>query len=583
MKQRGNSPTQAIKARLSLGELAGRYVELRRVGGRLMAPCPFHQETKPSFSINDEEGFFYCFGCQASGDIFDFYGRMHGLEFRETLEALAEEAGISLEDAPRRDPNAQREQSFKRQCLRMHELAQLHFAANLKKAQSAKCTAYIEERGLTPEVLETFGIGYSLPEWQSLSDALRRGGFSPDLGAQSGLLSKNEAGRIYDRFRGRLMFPIKDLSGRVIAFGGRILEDGDEAKYINSSDSIIYKKGDHLYGLYQARRAISQHARLILTEGYMDVITLHQFGYRHACGVLGTALTPEQVKRISGFSAKVDLLFDGDKPGRKAAMRGCEMLLTRGLKCRVALLPDGEDIDSFLRSRGKEAFDRLLEAAPDGMDFCISVLNAEYAPTEAMDWTKKFLGQMAHQPELVAFFLSRLARGLGINEADLREGMAPVTRRAPLIEAPATTAPVTTEDAHSRRDHHIVAFAVRYPHHFAKMLEAGVALMLRNPLAAALCEKMQQNSPELDVLMPHLNEEERGFCMRACAGESLPRDKELLELEEILASIQKIVRRELGGASARAALGRMAGAADPDTEIELLRALQEQLKESYDD
>ncbi|MBR3881436.1 MAG: DNA primase, partial [Mailhella sp.] len=268
---RNSDVIQAIKSRMSLADMARRYVELRSVGSRLVAPCPFHQETKPSFSINEEQGTFYCFGCQASGDIFDFYGKLNGLDFKETLQALAEEAGVQLE-AYRPNPQARQERSQKRDMLKMHELAASHFHSNLSASHAKVCRDYIEERGITPELQEKFGLGWSMDSWQDLGDTLRRGGFSLNAAVECGLQSKSNSGRTFDRFRNRLMFPIRNLSGQTVAFGGRIIPSlarEDDAKYINSSDSPIYKKGEHLFGLFQARPAIAVKKNIILTEGYM--------------------------------------------------------------------------------------------------------------------------------------------------------------------------------------------------------------------------------------------------------------------------------------------------------------------------
>ena len=240
---RNTDVIQAIKSRISLADMARRYVELRSVGSRLVAPCPFHQETKPSFSINEEQGTFYCFGCQASGDLFDFYGRLNGLDFKETLQALAEEAGVQLQTY-RPNPQARQERSQKRDMLKMHELAAAHFHANLKASHAKVCRDYIEERGITPELQEKFGLGWSMDSWQDLGDTLRRSGFDLNAAVECGLQSKSASGRTIDRFRNRLMFPIRNLSGQAVAFGGRIipsLAGEDDAKYINSSDSPIYK------------------------------------------------------------------------------------------------------------------------------------------------------------------------------------------------------------------------------------------------------------------------------------------------------------------------------------------------------
>ena len=252
--------------------------------------------------------------------------------------------------------------------------------------------------------------------------ALRRAGFDMRMAAEAGLVGQASSGRPYDRFRGRLIFPIKSLSNQIIAFGGRIIADEEEAKYINSADTPLYKKGEHLYGLAQARRGIVTKGRAMLTEGYMDVLTLHQFGYDNAVGVLGTALTPEQIKRLSGFASQMTLLFDGDRAGRKAALRSCEMLLTRGLSCSVVIMPEGEDIDSLLRGAGPEAFEALQAQAPDGLRFCVDVLKA-LAPRETVEWARNFLRQL-DIPELISPYISRLAAHLQLSEADLREGIA---------------------------------------------------------------------------------------------------------------------------------------------------------------
>ncbi len=384
---------RAIKERLNIVDLVRRYVELKRNGPRWVAPCPFHQETKPSFSVSEEQGMFYCFGCHASGDIFDFHSRINGLEFKESLEQLTAEADVAIErerlggvaqlagvsdvgiDRGRGkagNQGAERERrSSRQQMLRMYELAAGHFSAALQSPEAAQCREYIERRGLSEDIVQRFGLGWARREWQSLADALRRAGFDARLAVEAGLLGQSGNGRAYDRFRGRLIFPIKNLSNQIIAFGGRIIAEEDEAKYINSSDTPLYKKGEHLYGLAQARRGITTKGRALLTEGYMDVLTLHQFGYDNAVGVLGTALTPEQIKRLSGFASQMVLLFDGDRAGRKAALRSCEMLLTRGLACNVVLMPEGEDIDSLLRGAGPEVFEDLQVRAPDGLRFCV--------------------------------------------------------------------------------------------------------------------------------------------------------------------------------------------------------------------
>lgn len=563
---KNNDVIQAIKSRLSLADMARRYVELRPAGSRLVAPCPFHQETKPSFSINEEQGTFYCFGCQASGDIFDFYGRLNGLDFKETLAALAEEAGVRL-DSYRADPKAREQRSQKRDMLKMHELAASHFHSNLSSPSAAACRDYIGERGISPELVEKFGLGWSMDSWQDLGDTLRRAGFNLSTAAECGLQSKSQGGRTFDRFRNRLMFPIRNLSGQAIAFGGRILPAlarDDDAKYINSSDSPIYKKGEHLFGLFQARPSIAVKKSVILTEGYMDVITLHQYGYTQAVGVLGTALTPDQIKRLSGFSSSLELMFDGDNAGRKAAFRSCEMLLSRGLSCKVVLFPDDNDIDSMLHSFGADAVEDLRAHAQDGLEFCISVLRG-MAPRDAVEWARHFLSQV-DMPELFHRFAADLAAGLGLSEADLRGGV--LERRsaaAPRAQERRSTAPRSIS-----RDREIMTFAVRYPHRLPDLQAAGADLALREPWALKLWDKLAAACSE--QAFDDLDPKEKNFWIR-CRGQEAPplndEEGELNAIRQMLINLQKTSHM----ASVVAALRQ--GTASQETQREYMRALLE--------
>ena len=572
MSGRKSSATREIKARLNILDVVKRYVELRRAGNRWVAPCPFHQETKPSFSVNEEEGFFYCFGCQAAGDIFDFYGRINGLEFKEALEHLAEEAGVLIEDT-RPDPRAAAERDFRKTALRMYELAKNHFRRNLVTEAGAACRDYLDRRKLDPAIIESFELGWSLPQWQGLADALRRGGFSPAQGIEAGLLAANERGSGYDRFRGRLIFPIKNLSGQVIAFGGRIIGDEDAAKYINSTDSPLYKKGDNLYGLHQARRGISARQSVILTEGYMDVLTLHQFGYTNACGVLGTALTPEQVRRLAGFCSQFELIFDGDAPGRKAALRACEMVLARGLACKVVTLPEKEDIDSLLQEKGPEAFEELRRFAPDGLDFCIRALSA-LAPKEALDWVKAFLGAV-EQPELLTRYISRLTHGLDLDEREVRAGLRGQAGAAGggISRGGPEPVHVVKKDA---LDREIMKFLVRYPHHLPVLRDAGALLVFTESWAASLWEKVDSCAPDFDpdTVLRRLDDKEKEFWGRFRVMQAPPADHQQEELADICARIaERCASRQVS--ACMQALRQDGDKGDYD--VELLKALNEDL------
>ncbi|NJB66881.1 DNA primase [Desulfobaculum xiamenense] len=500
----------AIKARLDIVELVRRYVDLKRAGGRFMAPCPFHQETKPSFTVHPD-GYYYCFGCRASGDVIDFYCQINGLDFREGLAQLADELGIQLENA-RPDPVMDERRKLRGDSIKMHALAEQFYRASLDAPSGSIAREYIAKRGLSPEVVNAFGLGYSPDDWHALETALRSRGFSPENAAAAGLLIRNERGNIYDRFRGRLMFPINNLSGQVIAFGARTLT-GDDPKYLNSGESPIYTKGEHLYGLFQARRTIAHEKTALLTEGYIDVLSLHQFGFTNACGVLGTALTTEQVRRIGGFCSDLRLVFDGDRAGRKAAMRSCEMILGQGLKCRVVILPDGEDVDSLLQTHGAEAFRELLDNAEDGLKYCLRTVG--HASTrEMVDWVHTFLGTLQN-PEWKSAIISEVALNIGLNEQDLRSRLKADARQtagpAPEVGSGAIvgtrrTSPLSRGE---KLDRQLMRFAVRNTRYVRELEARGMGEALSTPFARGLWDKMAAQ-PDIDVF-PLLTEPEKRY------------------------------------------------------------------------
>ena len=571
---------RVIKERLNIVDVVRRYVELKRNGPRWVAPCPFHQETKPSFSVNEEKGLFYCFGCQASGDLFDFYGRINGLDFRDTLEQLAAELGIDIERGGRFSggESRQRERQSERQAmLRMHELAAAHFAEALRGPDGAECRAYIEKRGLSDEIVARFGLGWARRGWQSLTDSLRRAGFNLGQAAQAGLLGTSGSGRAYDRFRGRLIFPIRSLSNQIIAFGGRIIGGEDEAKYINSADTPIYKKGEHLYGLAQARRAIAASGEAMLTEGYMDVLTLHQFGYANAVGVLGTALTPEQVKRLSGFASRLLLLFDGDRAGRKAALRSCEMLLTRGLSCRVVLMPEGEDIDSLLRGQGKEAFEALQAKAQEGLRFCVDALRA-LAPRESVEWARDFLGHV-EVPELVSPYASSLSRQLQISEEELRRGAAVRLDARGGRQGPAPAATQALRARQNMRDVQIMIYAVRYPERLADLRELGADLALRSAEARRFWDIIEEWGAEETPY--HLDERQKQFWFAQRGPDKPPLETGDWELECLRRDLETYYARTKKS-SISAALRENTGNSDFAADLEYLRALKETLENGHE-
>lgn len=563
-----------VKARTSLLELVKRFTNVRRVGNRWMAPCPFHQETKPSFSINEEEGFYYCFGCQAAGDVIDFYCRVHGLEFREGLEQLALEAGVELSRGPQTtDPKAKEKRQFRRRALDVYELAAGFYRQTLFGPNGEEGREYLKGRGLTKETVTAYGLGYAPEGWQHLHDFLRSRKVDINDAVECGLLVKNDRGRVYDRFRGRLMFPIQDLSGKVIAFGGRILISSDrEPKYINSSDSAIYKKGEHLFGLSVARRAISVSRTALLTEGYMDVLTLHQYGYENACGVLGTALTADQVRRLTGFCSEVECIFDGDRAGQQAALRSAEMLLSAGLKCRVLILPEKEDVDSLLQTQGTEAFEAVRQGAPDGLEFCMETIQRDRSPKEIVQWAIQFVNNLS-DPELAAFYAPRIMNGLGLSEEALRPALASHSEKRGGKKNRLTKGEPAAISGQAMRERHLLRFALCFPQHVPLLCERGADRAFATSRGRALWEKVIDYGPE--GATAYMDEGEKRFFTECRMAREYLAEREEALLEDVLESLKEMAEQAKRQEIQKRLRGQAAhGAYDP---MDDLRALQQTL------
>lgn len=513
---------QDLKSRLNIADIVKRYVSLKNAGGRLVGLCPFHNEKTASFGVNPEKGFFHCFGCQASGDVIDFYCRINGLDFREGLEQLALETGVTLAEF-RPNPQEEHARKLRQAAGEMHAHARDYFRECLRADAGAPAREYLDRRGVSPEMVERFQLGYSPPDWQGLEDHLKRRGYRTQDAVAAGLLSQGD-GRVWDRFRGRLMFPIHEVSGKVVAFGGRVMGQG-EPKYLNSADSPVYKKGEHLYGLNQARPFFSRSKEVLLTEGYLDVIALHQHGFPETCGVLGTALTAPQVKRLTGFCQHVTLVFDGDAAGEKAALRSAQMLLGQGASCRVVLLPQGEDADSLLKAGGPDAFRSCLTNAREGLDFCLSMVRRDRSSKEVVEWALAFLDEM-HADGLKAALLTKLAHGLNLAEHELRQLAAGRQGRVGAGQAGSggqtgaggrggqagirnAARPARALSGPAKNDAEFLEFAIRCPAYIPALEGLKIFDVLATDRARAFW-KLLARFGQYDVL-PYLDERQKSF------------------------------------------------------------------------
>jgi DNA primase len=357
---------EEVRNRADIVQIVSRYVTLKKSGPRHWGLCPFHSEKTASFHVHEDKQIFYCFGCQASGDVFAFRMRHDGLDFPDAARALARELGIPL------PTSASAPSGHVAQLYQANDAALGYFRQSLRSPEGAQARLYLQARGVSDDLVDRFQIGYAPSSWEGLQRHLARKPQEFKLAEQAGLLVRRQTGDgYYDRFRGRIVFPIAEPSGHVVGFGGRALGEDETPKYLNSPESPIYRKGRVLFGLPLAIDAIRRKGRAVLVEGYFDLVALHRAGVEEGVAPCGTALTVEHAQRLRRYAKEVVLLFDGDEAGQHAAERALPILLAAGLRVRAGFLPTGEDPDTLIQRSGAAALRACLDVAEPLLDHLI--------------------------------------------------------------------------------------------------------------------------------------------------------------------------------------------------------------------
>ncbi len=435
-----------IRDATSIEEIVSQHVSLKKRGRGLIGLCPFHQEKTPSFHVDVERQFYHCFGCNEGGNVFTFLMKMEGISFPEAVRTLAAKANIDLPQAA-----ADTEQEQETEILyHANQMAAEFFELCLFKTNGGKkALSYLKKRGFDEQTIKAFGLGYAPNRWDGLIQNAIRKKVPIEHFFKAGLIQqrKNKSG-FYDRFRGRLMFPIKSPSGRVIGFGGRILSDvKNMPKYLNSPETPVYHKSKILYGLYESREQIRKAEKLLLVEGYTDVMRLFQTGFGYCAASSGTALTPGQANLIRRYSQEVILIYDGDSAGLSAALRGVDILLNANLAVKVIALPNKEDPDSFFQKSSTESLERLLSSAQHFMDFQLQTIKKSHDLISSSEKTKAVYQLMetinqVKDPVQRALLVKEVSEKMGIEESLLLNRFKPGKEKE--SEPHAGTEPVST-------------------------------------------------------------------------------------------------------------------------------------------
>ncbi len=407
-----------IKNAADIVDIVSEAVILKKSGKNYLGLCPFHQEKTPSFTVSPDKQIFHCFGCNEGGNVFTFLMKHQGLSFPEAVRTLARRYGISL-PVEEMTPAQEKAESERQQLRSVNEMAVDFFCDCLKRGKrGAAARAYLAKRGLTQEIIDNFRIGYAPAGWDNLVNYLSGKKMSPRISEKAGLIVKKQEGGYYDRFRDRVVFPITDVAGRVIAFGGRVMDES-LPKYLNSPETPLYNKRRVLYGLEAARRKCRETGTVYITEGYMDFLAVYRHGIENVVATLGTAMTVEHVRLLKGYVTRAVMMFDSDEAGVKAARRGIDLFnVEKGIKPFILSLPEGHDPDSYLMRYGAEGFQRIAEGAQEAMLYLIDEAVKKYGLS--IDGKLRVVSEME---AVVAAVDDELARSLYIKELAERVGI----------------------------------------------------------------------------------------------------------------------------------------------------------------
>ena len=495
-----------IRSRANIVDVISEYVTFKKVGKNYQALCPFHSEKTPSFNVNEEKQIFYCFGCQKGGDVIAFLREINNLSFMEAVSQLANRYGLSL---PRPPSNRKEKEDEYETLLGINEKVMHYFHQVLMQRPEGEVgRKYLKKRGIDKKVWETFKLGYALESWDSLVNFLKKNDLPLGLAKKLGLIAPKKEGGFFDCFRGRIVFPIFNLNGRTIGFGGRTLAGGNP-KYLNSADSIIYKKSYSLFGLPITRSSIGKEKEVLIVEGYFDLLSLFQEGICSVVSPLGTALTGGHIQTLKRFTSHFYVVFDADEAGDKAALRSLELFLSEELSPRVIILPADSDPDEFIRQEGVENFRKKMETAPLLIDFFIDKTIEKKnisLPESKVGVIKETMPIINHirEPIIRDEYIRKLSERLGVREDRIRGlGISP---------APHIREEVFSQIDENRLEEFLLTLMLQKPELIPAIVTVKVVDDLQSPLLKEIFKKVialfqESGTLEITNLIDHLEDE----------------------------------------------------------------------------
>ena len=513
-----------VRENSDIVEVISQYVHLKRSGRNYFGLCPFHNEKSPSFSVSPDKQIFHCFGCGVGGNVFTFISKIEGIGFKEAIENLADRAGIVLPKSTNNEDSKREE--LKSKVYKVNNFTADYYHKRLYKPESKAGQEYVKQRKLTNETLESYNLGFS-GNYDELYKVLRKEGFNDEEILESGLVKKNEHGQYVDFYRDRFMIPILDVRNRVIAFGGRVLGDAKRFKYLNSPENIVYSKGKHLFGLNVAKRY--DHKKLLIVEGYMDAISLHQRGITNVVAALGTALTTNQGWLLRRNAEQVILGFDADGAGQNAIMRAMEVMQNMGCDMRVLQMTGAKDPDEFIIKYGSARFQKLMNEAISLLEFRVKVLEQNLDLEVAGDKIK-FLNEIA---KLLAkidntiereIYIEKLSKGYNISKEAIfgqvnklqysnRAQTSNLEKSKPVvIHKKETNVDNNVSDEIIKRENTIISILINNPENFQMikkhMLPEDFKYDLNNKIVKALYEELEKEDSNISLVLDKIENEE---------------------------------------------------------------------------